>query len=148
MASLSHCVYCFEVLSAKFDGRQAPSLASVEKLWNQYTASSQDRKVQPQAIDRLTTISSPTSSSSVSPAPSATSSTPSLNAIVSSAKSPSTTTVSPTDKYPLFVSWDKEDVRSGHKSLRGCIGTFEARSDLNDTLKSYALISYVFYNLS
>jgi hypothetical protein len=140
MASLSHCAYCFEVLSAKFDGRQTPSLAAVDKLWNQYIASSQDQKLRPHAIDRLTAIPSPiNSSSSVSPAPSAASSTPSLASSATSQAS----TVSPSDKYPLFVSWDKESARSGQKSLRGCIGTFEARSDLNDTLKSYAQISYV-----
>jgi AMMECR1 domain-containing protein len=33
--------------------------------------------------------------------------------------------------------------RSGHKSLRGCIGTFEEQ-ELAEGLKSYALTSYVF----
>lgn len=43
-------------------------------------------------------------------------------------------------RYPLFVTWDT--ISRGHKSLRGCIGTFEAQ-DLAAGLKSYALTSYV-----
>jgi len=143
MASLSHCAYCFEVLSAKYEGRQPPALATVEKLWSQYTASLQHQTLRPQAIDRLTANPSPasSSSSSVLPARSAASSTPSLASNASSVTSQSSSIISPTDKYPLFVTWDKEDVRSGHKSLRGCIGTFEAKNDLNDTLKNYSLIA-------
>lgn len=46
----------------------------------------------------------------------------------------------PTDqKYPLFVTWNTIS-RSGSKSLRGCIGTFEAQ-DLSAGLKSYAKTS-------
>ncbi|KAK5800272.1 hypothetical protein VI817_002484 [Penicillium citrinum] len=44
-------------------------------------------------------------------------------------------------RYPLFVTWNTIS-RSGSKSLRGCIGTFEAQ-DLSKGLKSYALTSYV-----
>jgi AMMECR1 domain-containing protein len=43
--------------------------------------------------------------------------------------------------YPLFVTWNTLS-SSGHKSLRGCIGTFEAQ-ELAFGLKSYALTSYV-----
>jgi len=41
------------------------------------------------------------------------------------------------DEYPLFVTWNTINSR-GHKSLRGCIGTFEAL-ELSSGLKSYAL---------
>jgi AMMECR1 domain-containing protein len=44
-------------------------------------------------------------------------------------------------KYPLFVTWNTLS-KSGRKSLRGCIGTFEAQ-ELSHGLKSYALTSYV-----
>lgn len=47
----------------------------------------------------------------------------------------------PQQRYPLFVTWNTLS-RSGHKSLRGCIGTFEAQ-DLEAGLKSYSLTSYV-----
>lgn len=47
----------------------------------------------------------------------------------------------PDQRYPLFVTWNTLS-RSGHKSLRGCIGTFEGQ-ELAAGLKSYALTSYV-----
>lgn len=40
-------------------------------------------------------------------------------------------------KYPLFVTWNTVS-RSGNKTLRGCIGTFEAQ-ELEHGLRSYAL---------
>ncbi|KAL2835009.1 AMMECR1 domain-containing protein [Aspergillus cavernicola] len=42
-------------------------------------------------------------------------------------------------KYPLFVTWNTLS-NSGRKSLRGCIGTFEAQ-ELSHGLNSYALTS-------
>lgn len=48
-------------------------------------------------------------------------------------------------RYPLFVTWDT--ISRGRKSLRGCIGTFEAQ-DLEAGLKSYALTSYVVFSVS
>ncbi|KXS97720.1 hypothetical protein AC578_8842 [Pseudocercospora eumusae] len=42
-------------------------------------------------------------------------------------------------EHPLFVTWNTLS-RSGHKSLRGCIGTFEAQ-ELDYGLRSYALTS-------
>ncbi|KAK7703488.1 hypothetical protein SLS57_010926 [Botryosphaeria dothidea] len=53
--------------------------------------------------------------------------------------SSATTGASPTDSYPLFVTWNTLS-RSGNKNLRGCIGTFEAQ-ELSDGLRSYALTS-------
>lgn len=44
-------------------------------------------------------------------------------------------------QYPLFVTWNTLS-RSGRKSLRGCIGTFEAQ-ELAAGLESYAITSYV-----
>jgi AMME syndrome candidate gene 1 protein len=44
-----------------------------------------------------------------------------------------------TESYPLFVTWNTHS-RSGHKSLRGCIGTFEALP-LQQGLSGYALTS-------
>ena len=41
--------------------------------------------------------------------------------------------------HPLFVTWNTIS-RSGNKSLRGCIGTFEAQ-ELDKGLASYALTS-------
>ena len=39
MATAAHCFYCFECLSANFEGREPPSLGKVEDLWGQYEAS-------------------------------------------------------------------------------------------------------------
>jgi AMME syndrome candidate gene 1 protein len=39
MATPSHCFYCFECLSASFEGREPPSLQKVEDLWEQYETS-------------------------------------------------------------------------------------------------------------
>jgi AMMECR1 domain-containing protein len=44
-------------------------------------------------------------------------------------------------KYPLFVTWNTLS-KSGRKSLRGCIGTFEPQV-LPRGLKHYAFESYV-----
>lgn len=51
---------------------------------------------------------------------------------------------SPDQRFPLFVTWNTLS-RSGNKSLRGCIGTFEGQ-ELAAGLKSYALTSYVVSN--
>lgn len=44
------------------------------------------------------------------------------------------------EEYPLFVTWNVLS-RSDYRSLRGCIGTFEAQ-ELEHGLKSYALTRY------
>ena len=44
------------------------------------------------------------------------------------------------DEFPLFVTWNTIS-RSGNRSLRGCIGTFESQK-IEDGLRSYALTSY------
>jgi hypothetical protein len=109
------------------------------------------------AISRL--LGASPSTASPSPVPSAGSSTPSLNTNASSAtsltsKSSGNSVLSAlanrlgrgkrrsgagSEEYPLFVTWDTRG-RSGSKSLRGCIGTFEAQ-ELEDGLRSYALTS-------
>ena len=47
--------------------------------------------------------------------------------------------LSVTESFPLFVTWNTMS-RSGHKSLRGCIGTFEGLP-LESGLQTYALTS-------
>lgn len=58
-------------------------------------------------------------------------------------RSPPPTANSKTDmqEHPLFVTWNTVSERTGNKSLRGCIGTFDA-VDLRSGLKSYALTAY------
>jgi len=64
---------------------------------------------------------------------------PSSAASVTSSRPSYASQLSVTESYPLFVTWNTVS-RSGHKSLRGCIGTFEALP-LASGLSTYALTS-------
>ncbi|GAD96840.1 AMMECR1 family protein [Paecilomyces variotii No. 5] len=175
MATPAHCYYCFESLAASFDGREPPSLAAIEDLWEQYEQAKElaalnngknglgqqsvededvlgdqdgsNKRPYPQTL-QLPSVSRLQSSDS-----SSASTTPSSLSI-SSSRSDSTamtTPGSPADGlgfqrprleesgYPLFVTWNTIS-KSGHKSLRGCIGTFEAQ-EISSGLRSYALTS-------
>lgn len=57
--------------------------------------------------------------------------------VATPASSVSSSSRSSLQEYPLFVTWNTIS-RSGHKNLRGCIGTFEAQ-ELEYGLHSYAL---------
>lgn len=111
-----------------------------------------DEPPRPAAISRLLNRdSSATSSSSSLPSTSArstTSSTQSHRDTSGTATPASSTTSSKSslfsfgrrrrrEAHPLFVTWNTVS-RGGYKSLRGCIGTFEAQ-ELEAGLKSYAL---------
>jgi AMME syndrome candidate gene 1 protein len=94
------------------------------------------------SISRLQASSSSSRSSSKS-SPSVLSAD-SSNSLSTAASSISTrpsyaSRLSITESYPLFVTWNVLS-RSGHKSLRGCIGTFEALP-LASGLSTYALTS-------
>ena len=97
---------------------------------------------------------SPASASSSSSTPSSFSPTSSSAALDSTSKSssktsffsfgsrrsqqPSPATPPKEEEHPLFVTWNTISPRSGQKSLRGCIGTFEAM-ELGAGLRSHAL---------
>lgn len=105
--------------------------------------------LKPPSFSRLQ-IPSPSSGSSAS-TPSSLSATSSQAALGASSKSSSNssffsfgrrsnnTPSRPHEEFPLFITWDTVNSR-GHKSLRGCIGTFEAQ-EIENGLKSYALTS-------
>jgi hypothetical protein len=103
--------------------------------------SSRPQRLQLPRVSRLQSQLSASSSS-----PSNTSSN-SLQSSSTNITTPSTVSESPSrlrspdQRYPLFVTWNTLS-RSGHKTLRGCIGTFEGQ-ELAAGLKSYALTSYV-----
>ncbi|PGH02903.1 hypothetical protein GX51_04359 [Blastomyces parvus] len=200
MASPAQCFYCFECLSASFNGTEAPSLAVVEDLWEAFESSkdltlranfqepadhldnaeavangdhsemrnddgdeSDDgagisippQKMQLPSISRLQGNSSSHSSNSSTPsalshsssrsaltsASSTTSISPRASSLFSRSKgaAPSFSTDTADLAYPLFVTWNTLS-SNGHKSLRGCIGTFEPQ-ELAAGLKSYALTS-------
>jgi Flp pilus assembly protein TadG len=109
-------------------------------------SNSQPKKLQLPRISRLqsqfsASSSAATSSSSASNTSSNSLQSSSTNITTPSAVSGTPQLRSPDQRYPLFVTWNTLS-RSGHKSLRGCIGTFEGQ-ELAAGLKSYALTSYV-----
>ncbi|KAK2057990.1 hypothetical protein LY76DRAFT_593661 [Colletotrichum caudatum] len=142
MASVEHCLYCFEALASHLERRPGLSLKEIQQSWPEYVKTLGDgkdgsKKLLP-ALQRLAEPASGSASASSS-------STVSL-----AADTPATSTDSLPDdddhgtasitESPLFVTWNTVSPRSGHRSLRGCIGTFEAQ-DLEDGLSSYALTS-------
>ncbi|KAL9946968.1 hypothetical protein D7B24_000775 [Verticillium nonalfalfae] len=136
MASIEHCLYCFEALASHLERRKGRSLHEIQQSWAEYAKSQPETggKKQMPALQRLTEPSSDAGSAS-----SGSSSSASLSAdtpATSTASLPSLVTES-----PLFVTWNTvAGGPSRHRSLRGCIGTFEAQ-DLDAGLSEYALTS-------
>ncbi|KAJ5773599.1 hypothetical protein N7457_008495 [Penicillium paradoxum] len=107
-------------------------------------SSNRANKLQLPSVGRLQSqLSTPSSAATSSSSPSNTSSnslqSSSTNVTTPSAFETPSRLESPDQRYPLFVTWNTLS-RSGHKSLRGCIGTFEGQ-ELAAGLKSYALTS-------
>ncbi|MCJ1398684.1 hypothetical protein MMC11_001885 [Xylographa trunciseda] len=186
MASTAYAVYCFEVLVASLEKRQALTLRQVETLWARYSISLQveddgeelgnddvemtedehdededgDQEAKIESIGRDPASLHPTNISDIrisSPAtgsstPSTLSTTSSQAALESTSKSSSKSSffsfghkqqpaAPKEEEHPLFVTWNTVSSR-GYKSLRGCIGTFNA-VPLSDGLKSYAMTSAI-----
>lgn len=152
MATVEHCLYCFESLDAHLASRKSLTLEDIEKLYAEFceaddtptgqngqTGSKTDAiKKRMPAISRLANssssgTSSPSSGSSMSLA----ADTPDT-----SMTSLETERAAPVTESPLFVTWNTVSARSGNTSLRGCIGTFEAQ-ELEDGLSSYAITSAI-----
>jgi uncharacterized protein (TIGR00296 family) len=154
MATIEHCLFCFEALAAHLEDRKPMTLAEVQKSWAEFirsteasatddddTTNSKPPKRLP-ALRRVTEASSSsnstlslgpdTPSTSVSSAP-----TDADSEFDSDDTAPSPT---PLTSSPLFVTWNTISPRHGGHSLRGCIGTFEPQP-LEEGLSSYALIS-------
>ncbi|KAJ5094451.1 hypothetical protein N7456_010312 [Penicillium angulare] len=96
----------------------------------------QPKTLKPPGVNRLQSQTSDSSSTATS---ASNTSSNSLQSGSTAATTPLGSNKPTEQKYPLFVTWNTLS-RSGHKSLRGCIGTFEAQ-DLDSGLKSYALTS-------
>ncbi|KAK0749846.1 AMMECR1 domain-containing protein [Schizothecium vesticola] len=154
MATLEHCLYCFEALAAHLEDRDPLSLADIQKSWASYVTTVLDadaddsEPTSPPGSAKLTKrlpalrrLAASPGSTSTSTTSSSTSSTTSLQP-ATGADTPATSLSSPTPpptvtSSPLFVTWNTLSQRHGH-ILRGCIGTFEAQ-DLTTGLASYAL---------
>ncbi|XXH01306.1 hypothetical protein Hte_007663 [Hypoxylon texense] len=154
MATAEHCLYCFETLSAYLESRKSMSLGEIEKSYGVYckedeagVASSSDKteslekripalqRVAGSDVADASTSSLPSSGSSMSlTTDTAATSTDSL------ADSESSAAI--ITESPLFVTWNTVSPRTGHASLRGCIGTFEAQ-ELDEGLSSYAITSAI-----
>jgi hypothetical protein len=101
------------------------------------------------SIDRLQTQAASDGSVSTTPSAMSNKSSSSIFSSATTSSSVSSQSDAPAgrqhklseQKYPLFVTWNTLS-KGGRKSLRGCIGTFEAQ-ELSRGLKSYALTSYV-----
>lgn len=102
--------------------RARPTLPSISRLQASKSSSRSSSASSP------STISAESSSTQASSSTSATSLQPSY-----------ASRLSVTESFPLFVTWNTLS-RSGHKSLRGCIGTFEGLP-LSTGLQSYSLTS-------
>lgn len=156
MATVEHCLFCFETLAAKLEDRKGLDLEDVQSSFAEYSAfldSSDDTAAKPSkpakklpALRRLVGSSSSSSSSSSSlqspESASGSSSSTSLSANTSATSvaggAPEPVT-DPDAEYPLFVTWNKA-AGGGEYHLRGCIGTFEAQP-LAEGLSSYAVIA-------
>ncbi|KAI1136437.1 AMMECR1 domain-containing protein [Hypoxylon sp. FL0543] len=148
MATVAHCLYCFETLVAHLDNREGMTLKEIEESYEEYVkeledatsgskAESLEKRIP--ALRRVAVSDSSDSSSTSSPA---SGSTMSL-----ATETPATSTDSLPDseaevitESPLFVTWNTVSPRTGNTSLRGCIGTFESQ-ELEEGLASYAITS-------
>ncbi|KAH6606007.1 hypothetical protein Trco_005160 [Trichoderma cornu-damae] len=141
MATVEHCVVCFEALDADLNNRKPLSLDQIQSSWAAYKAGgsaslsgpgSSEAPLNP-ALRRLAAGSASSSSSSST----------SLSA-AAGASTPATSTSSlpdaPPTAAPLFVTWNTVDPVDHDVSLRGCIGTFESQP-LSEGIHEYALIS-------
>lgn len=157
MATVEHCLYCFESLDAHLAGRKSLTLEDIEKLYAEFceaddTPTGQNGQTESStggskigaikkrmpAISRLANSSSSgTSSPSSGSSMSLTTDTPDT-----SMTSLETERAAPITESPLFVTWNTVSARTGNTSLRGCIGTFEAQ-ELEDGLSSYAITSAI-----
>jgi AMME syndrome candidate gene 1 protein len=158
MATTADCLFCFETLTSSLEKRSSLSRQQVQDLYFKYQAflagsSDEDlmEGVQPAKSKAIDDLSSPSSQSSTPISFSSKSSDTSTLAQTDTEAKPKSffslpglkrqtnTQETQEEPKPLFVTWNTL-ASSGHKSLRGCIGTFEAQ-ELGEGLKSYALTS-------
>ncbi len=104
--------------------RARPQLPSISRLQASTSSSRSSSASSPSTVSAHSSQSQLTNSSSV---------------LSISVRPSYASRLSISESYPLFVTWNTVS-RSGHKSLRGCIGTFEGLP-LSTGLQTYALTS-------
>lgn len=109
----------------------APRPAAISRLLNRDSSATSSSSSLPSTSARSTTSSARSRQDGSGTATPASSTTSSRTSLFSFGKKKRR------EAHPLFVTWNTVST-SGYKSLRGCIGTFEAQ-DLEAGLKSYAL---------
>ena len=121
-----------EMTDAEVEAEEQPARpAAISRLLNRDSSATSSSSSLPSTSTRSTTSSTQSqrdASGTATPASSTTSSRSSLFSFGRKKRR---------EAHPLFVTWNTVS-RSGYKSLRGCIGTFEAQ-ELESGLKSYAL---------
>jgi uncharacterized protein (TIGR00296 family) len=140
MATIEHCLYCFESLAGKLESVKPLTLAELQESWAEYVkaneASGNNLSKRLPALDRVAGSSSSSASSSGTSTPASTS----TSTLSSGADTAATSTSSLPAESPLFVTWNKKSRHGDDYNLRGCIGTFEAQ-ELESGLSMYALTS-------
>ena len=142
MASTEHCLYCFEVLSAKLEKRTPKTLPEVRSLWAEYAKTLDEYQLSDNSLKNpiVQRLAVRTSSGSSTPSSSSSELDASTAATTPASSTSSFNPVESDDSdYPLFVTWNTLSPRHG-RSLRGCIGTFEPQP-LARGLRTYALTS-------
>ncbi|KAI1654371.1 AMMECR1 domain-containing protein [Daldinia decipiens] len=148
MATVPHCLYCFETLAAYLEGRKSMSLNEIVNTWVEYNkdteAGVEDASKYESLEKRIPALRRVVGSES---SETSSSSSPSSGSTVSLATDTTTTSTDSLrepiiTESPLFVTWNTVSSRTGNTSLRGCIGTFEAQ-ELDEGLSSYAITSAI-----
>ncbi|KAJ5294090.1 hypothetical protein PENANT_c009G05497 [Penicillium antarcticum] len=126
------------------DSQQSVNEEDEDDTQQSSLTSSRPNKLKFPSVSRLQSQSSAVSSAATTPSSTSNASANSLGSSSTNITSPGlaetpSQLTSPDQRYPLFVTWNTLS-RSGNKSLRGCIGTFEGQ-ELAAGLKSYALTS-------
>ncbi|OOF96666.1 hypothetical protein ASPCADRAFT_405157 [Aspergillus carbonarius ITEM 5010] len=133
----------YKKLAALDDDGDSQSVDDDEITGGPAGNSSRSQKIKVPRVSRLQSGSSSSTTPSITSANSSQSVLSSSTTVTTpsslSTQSDTTTRNPREEKYPLFVTWNTIS-KHGHKSLRGCIGTFEAQ-ELAEGLKSYALTS-------
>ncbi|KAI8960341.1 AMMECR1 domain-containing protein [Daldinia sp. FL1419] len=148
MATVPHCLYCFETLSAYLEGHKSLSLAEIVDLWDEYNkeagAGTEDASKHDSLEKRIPALRRVVDSESSEISSSSSPSSGSTMSLATSTPATSTDSLAETiiTESPLFVTWNTVSSRSGNTSLRGCIGTFEAQK-LDEGLSSYAITSAI-----
>ncbi|KAI1173102.1 AMMECR1 domain-containing protein [Nemania sp. FL0916] len=144
MATISHCLYCFESLAAYLEHRKSMSLEDVQESWERYCKDADITSKKPLPALRRVADSSASASSLSTPSSGSTLSLDNNTPATSTTSLPSQSEPEPAiiTESPLFVTWNTVSRSSGETSLRGCIGTFEAQ-ELDEGISSYAITSAV-----